>query len=385
MDERVLQARVGIVVVSALLLTAILIVLFGDAPVFFKPGRTIYVKFPSAPGIMEGTPVRKSGILIGRVQKVDFAQGSSDVIVTLQIDEGRELWDHEICRISSDSLLGDKALEFAPSGGSIGKKLIQGGNASKPLTGIARSEPLEVLSSLEGDLRDTLQSMTGAGNEVRRLANRINAAFGQTDEDQLRRVWDKAEEALTSVNKAMTQVNDVLKQDELREKLRQSLEQLPLAIQETQETMKVVRQAATRADQNLRNLEGITGPLGERGGDIVDQVESSVTQFEEVMGQLVQFTEKINSQEGSLGQFINNPELYNNVNNTVVRVEQLARDIRPIVNDVRVLSDKLARDPSRIIFGRGDNTKFPNFKIVEPPHQSWREELEPRSNWREPF
>ena len=195
MDERVLQARVGIVVVSALLLTAILIVLFGDAPVFFKPGRTIYVKFPSAPGIMEGTPVRKSGILIGRVQKVDFAQGSSDVIVTLQIDEGRELWDHEICRITSDSLLGDKALEFAPSGGSIGKKLIQGGDASKPLTGIARSEPLEVLSSLEGDLRDTLQSMTGAGNEVRRLANRINAAFGQTDEvGQSRRSADERQQ-----------------------------------------------------------------------------------------------------------------------------------------------------------------------------------------------
>ena len=111
--------RMLIVVVSALLLTAILIVLFGDAPVFFKPGRTIYVKFPSAPGVMEGTPVRKSGILIGRVQKVDFAQGSSDVIVTLQIDEGRELWDHEICRISNDSLLGDKSLEFVPS---VGKK-----------------------------------------------------------------------------------------------------------------------------------------------------------------------------------------------------------------------------------------------------------------------
>jgi phospholipid/cholesterol/gamma-HCH transport system substrate-binding protein len=381
MDERVLQARVGIVVVSSLLLTAILIVLFGDAPSFFKTGKTIHVKFPSAPGVTEGTPVRKSGILIGRVQKVDFAKDSSDVIVTLKIDEGRELWKHEICRISSDSLLGDKSLEFVRGNEPASNERIKDGDP--PYAGISPAEPLEALAGLQGELTKTLQSMTGAGNEVRRLANRMNTMFGQTDDQQLKRVWGKAEDALTSVDKAMTQVNNLLERDELREKLQQSLDQLPMAIQETQETMKVVREAAARADRNLRNLEGLTGPLGERGADIVDQVETSVAQFEEVMSQLAQFTKQINSEEGSLGQFINNPDLYNNVNKTVIRVERLAKDLRPIMNDVRVISYTLSRDPSRIIFNRGDNTKYPNFKI-EAPH-SWREQLKPPSDWREPF
>lgn len=381
-----LQARVGIVVISALLLTAILIVLFGDMPTLFEHGTEFFVGFPSAPGVSEGTPVRKSGILIGRVKKVAFAEDGPGVVVTVKLDEGRELSKHEVCMIQNDSLLGDAVLEFQPGDGEPTKEMIKAGERVK---GIARTDPLEMLSGLQGSLRRTLDSMSQAGDKVGRLADRFDDIAKLTNPDQIRETWNKADYALDQINRAMTRVNNVLGEDDLSKELRHGIEELPKAIQETRAAMASVRAAAERADRNLRNLEGLTGPLGERGEEIVSKVDSGVAQLNEVLGQLTQFTQQLNSQEGSLGRLMNDPTLYNNVNSTVAKIERLVTDVRPIVSDIRVFSDKIARDPGRLgvsgALRRESNNKYPNFEIVEPVPHHWREDLKPPDDWHDRF
>jgi phospholipid/cholesterol/gamma-HCH transport system substrate-binding protein len=112
MDERVVQFRVGITVLAAVIITGILMLLFGEAPALLRGTYTIYIKFPSAPGVSQDTPVRKSGIRIGRVSKVQFAP-DNEVLVTASIDGGIELFRDEAVRIKS-GLLGDAELEFVP-------------------------------------------------------------------------------------------------------------------------------------------------------------------------------------------------------------------------------------------------------------------------------
>lgn len=66
-----MQFRVGVVVLGTLIITAILLVIFGKLPSLI-PGRyyTIRVYFDYANGVDKDTPVRKSGVLIGRVTDV---------------------------------------------------------------------------------------------------------------------------------------------------------------------------------------------------------------------------------------------------------------------------------------------------------------------------
>jgi ABC-type transporter Mla subunit MlaD len=73
MDERALQFRVGFMVLAALISAAILAAIFGNLPSLGLGSKTIDVRFPEAPGATVGTPVRKSGILIGRVTGIRFA------------------------------------------------------------------------------------------------------------------------------------------------------------------------------------------------------------------------------------------------------------------------------------------------------------------------
>ena len=73
MDERMMQFRVGVVVLFVALIAAFLTLLFGHFPAAFgRRTYTIYIDFAQAPGIDRETPIRKAGVLIGRVYKVEL-------------------------------------------------------------------------------------------------------------------------------------------------------------------------------------------------------------------------------------------------------------------------------------------------------------------------
>ena len=57
----------------------------------------------------------------------------------------------------------------------------------------------------------------------------------------------------------------------------------------------------------------------------------------------------LNSREGTLGQLINNREIYDQINEAATNVNELTRQLRPIVNDVRIFSDTIARHPGAIV------------------------------------
>ena len=72
MNDRQTEFRVGIVILATLLVLGILIVFFGELPSFSRDQYMLTIRFDEAPGVTVGTPVRKSGILIGRVDLVDL-------------------------------------------------------------------------------------------------------------------------------------------------------------------------------------------------------------------------------------------------------------------------------------------------------------------------
>ena len=117
MDDRIVKFRVGVMVVATMFLTGIMVLLFGDVQSYFR-GYTIYIHFAEAPGVTDGTPIRKSGIRIGRVTKVNFApQGG--VIVEATIDRDVELYARRNSaghRIAAGRRRGDSVRQAAAAG-----------------------------------------------------------------------------------------------------------------------------------------------------------------------------------------------------------------------------------------------------------------------------
>ena len=110
-----MQFRVGVVFLATLLITGILLVLFGKLPSFVGRYYTIQIRFSDAAGVTKDTPVRKSGILIGRVTDVQLIDADSKVLVTAKIQSDKKIYRNEDCLHHPRTCCGDTAISFIPN------------------------------------------------------------------------------------------------------------------------------------------------------------------------------------------------------------------------------------------------------------------------------
>jgi phospholipid/cholesterol/gamma-HCH transport system substrate-binding protein len=352
MDDRVLRLRVGVVVLAAALITAFLVARFGDLPLPGGGTYTIYVRFPRAPGVTQGSPVRMSGVQIGRVTSIDLLQPTG-ARVTAEIDSTRMILDCDTCWITSASVLGDSVLEFVPPDKiPPGAKAIEA--STEIINGRVASNPLEAFTNIEPALQAAMMSVRDAGSEVATAARHLNNSI-VNNQDQIPRIAQKTERALDQFNLAMTNINSMVGDPRTRQDMAEALKQFPNLVRDANQTLSKansafdsMKLASDRAALNLENLTNFTKPLGERGPQLVDNLDGSLANINELLEQLVTFTDNLNSREGSLGRLMNDPALYLKLERTLSNAEDLTARMKPVIDDIRVFSDKIARDPRQL-------------------------------------
>jgi len=352
MDDRTIQIRVGVVVVTAAVIAFLLVLFFGEKRPLFQQQKTIYLLFPHAPGVSPQTPVRKNGVLIGRVVNVELRE-EGGVTLTAKIESRFKVFRNEVVRISTASLIGDAVLEFVPSHVE-GASREEIADDEVIADGVVAADPLRVLANLEPRLTGAISSIENAGNEVTHLARNMNTIVGN-NQDQFQRVIQKSELAMEHFRSAMETVDEVVGDPEIKANLKRSLRELPQffddarsTLGEARQTLAGFQQMTARADSNLQNLEKFTKPLSEKGEVLADRIESAVINVDTLLDQLVQFSSQLNNRDGTLGKLLYDKELYDRLHRSAVNIEDATRRIRPILDDVRIMSDKLATDPRQL-------------------------------------
>lgn len=353
MEERVLQFRVGVLVAATIIIGIILIVIF-EGPTGLGGRKTVYIHFESAPGVTVNTPVRKSGILVGRVTDVQL-EDDGGVLITTRLDTNRHVKKNETCRISTGNFLGDAMLEFVRSEmpGQPNTPLEDGayleGVVSKDALTMM-SDAMNVFTNLSTDLRVALTSVESAGTEVGEVARNLNVLV-VNNQDQFNRILGHTERALGRFDTTMTAVQEIVSDEELRVRLNEVLERVPKVLEDASNMIAGLGRVAEEAEQNMVFLQGLTKPLGEKGDEIVASLQTSLNRLDTVLIELQTFGKSINNSEGTLSQLVNNPDLYYRLNSAAENIEELTFRMQPIVEDARVVSDKLARNPGRILRG----------------------------------
>ena len=412
MNERQMQFRVGVVVFATMIVGTLLAMLNGPVPTDWLPGRESYqvgIRVREAPGVAPDTPVRKNGLLIGRVESIDDLDDG--VILYAKIDGNRKLLSNHVPHIRT-SVLGDATIDFVTAPTDAPPQPLQDGAI---ITGVVDPNPFDAiakLGDLEDDIQKTMNALARAGNEVADVAERIDDAFGtETDEGRVKRLLDTTEVAMTQFAETMSAINQIIGDEpiddispaagqpaafrqplpnsqslpnaqplppgqqppgsqqppagqppidgrELRLRLRQGLNELPDAVREARTAMQEFRVVLESANKNFQNLEGFTEPLGRRGEDIANSIVEAVDGLDRLVEEFTVLSQALNNREGTLGQLIYNGQLYENLNRlihnanqVVLQVNDLTLRLKPVVNDARVFMDKAAREPGRLVTG----------------------------------
>ena len=360
MGSRNKQFTVGVMVFATIIVTGLLLLMNSDfswSP--FKNQYQLQVMVPQAPGVAKDTPVRRRGILIGRVYAVEDTDDGA--LITVSIDEGKHVKTNESARIQT-SLIGDSVIEFTPRTSPEGAQIVEPGGA--PLPGMYNPSPLDLIANLQGDLKQTIQALGRAGDEVAVLAERMNAVLGGQDIERIDRLVTSTETAMNSFSSVMQNLDDVLGDEQFKAQLKDELAQLPTVISDAKAIMEVLEKAVASADANLKNLQGLTGPLGERGPEIVAAMEASVDNLSDLLGEIALLSKNLNSKDGTIGKLIHDDQLYQQLAATISQASGAVSDVRGLINDrhlrirlrqildnVTAFAQKIAQDPGRLARG----------------------------------
>ena len=370
MNQRQQEFRVGIVALATGMIVVLLVALntgttlrFGEAP------YELLIRVDRAPGVGPNTPVQKDGVLIGRVERTEFLQGGG-VLVRANILPGAPIYRGDACRIQPSSLFGDAVINFSFTG--------EAGDASPldpgaEVSGMALPDPIEALTSLQVEVGPAIKSIGDAADGVTELTSRVSNAlgdeFGASEVNSLvsetRTAMARFTTTMDRMSATLDGINAIVDDPEIQAGIREAVTQAPelladarVTVQKADQTLESFGGVVASAENNLLNLEGLTKPLGERGPELADELISAVDVLGVALGDLQKFAAALNSSDGTISRLVNDPTLYEdittvvgNVNVVLTRIDSMLKRIRPIIEDVRVFTYKIAVEPGRLVGG----------------------------------
>lgn len=363
MDERVMQFRVGVMFLATLIITGILLVMFGKLPDYTGSKYAIRVRFDDAGGVAKDTPVRKSGILIGRVSDVELIDNDAGVMVTAKIQADKKIYDNEVCSISRNLLSGDTALVFSlpPDRRGVGNPvppdtLLKGAESGDP------GDP----TGLKRELKKPIDSVQNTGEALTAASKKLGEAADRVEEILDPEAQQNVQSILRDSAAALKTIQGVLGDEESRDKLTEAMKKLPDTIDNMNNTFKAtdetLRKFTERTDGKTpiermvstiemteRTLRKFSEPKANGEPAPADQIATAVENISEITTLMRSIMTRIDDGEGSLGALMKDRQLYDRLNRTAKNLEDVTLQLKPIVADARVFSDKIARHPGVIV------------------------------------
>ncbi|MBX3443706.1 MAG: MCE family protein [Planctomyces sp.] len=351
MNERQLQFRVGLFVFTALAIAVVLVLRFTDVQRYWRETYRVAVHFNDAPGVYRGTPVRLNGVPIGAVADIVLDDDEPGVLVVVEIHGDRRL-RKDAQPVLVRSLFGDATIEF--SSGSSTELL----PPNKRLKGEAAGDPLEAVGRLEQRVDQTLAAFQETSQQWGEVARNLNRLV-DTHEGHLDDVIERAAVALESFTRTMetadrtlTQAGNLLADPQLQQNLRDVTNELPALARETRQTIGAARETVVAAktsiqkiSESLDHISAATDPLAQHSARMTARLDHSLAQLDSFLTELNTFAQLINTEKGSMQRLARDPELYENLNRSAESMAVVLRNLEPILADVRIFSDKIARHP----------------------------------------
>jgi ABC-type transporter Mla subunit MlaD len=379
METQRQEFRIGIMVLACLVSLTLMTVFFGSGrrPMLNFGGetKTIQVRFQRAPGINRNSPVFKNGVRIGRVTRVELVENDHLVEVTVSLDRDRKVYTDEECRIRQAVITGDASLEFVKRLNYTGK-IEEVTPSFPPLSGIASSDLMSGISNIEGDVTRVIQSISGAAEHISTLAERLNLAIGTPEEFQAQKekfeaVVEETRQTMASVRQTTDGIGQFVNDPAIQSNVRKVIADLPEIIGKSmlfvQEARTLVEKGNVSLDELSPSFEKIS-KLVDAISKIADQVEGDVPetitaikrsaiQLESLFSELKMIVENFRNADGTLKRLIRDPEAYQKLLATLDNVEKITDEVnwmlqvdaKPIAHNVKILTDKAARDPSIFI------------------------------------
>ena len=366
-----MKFRLGLMIICGFVILVTLIVIFSDWQSIFAGNRyKVNVIFQNAPGVKENTPIKQSGILIGRVRKVELVDQGA--LVTAFIETQYKLYNNQAFRLTLN-ILGDaelNVLQQAPR--TAETKMIKPGEV---LEGYMAPSMLQLATDMQGDIAAAINSITDTSQKLNRILTNLDDVF-KDNKDDMKGMVSQIRDLAQQTRDLIARTNAMLSDPEVQEGIHDTIVALPQTIKDAKdvfaefkttahkvngladsfgtiiqnsgETLNVINQVAKKTDQSLGDINNITGTLSDRKGIWMEKIGRSLDNLDNALLQISEFTTTLNSTDGTIGRLAKDPTLYEKLESTLDEIRELKSQLEPVVANAQVFSDKIARHPEQL-------------------------------------
>ncbi|HEX6617076.1 MAG TPA: MlaD family protein [Gemmatimonadales bacterium] len=293
MDLRVREVTVGTIV-----LVAILVFVFGTMWLSGRrvgAGNTVRIQFENVSGLKRASPLRISGVNVGKVEAIDFVDVGK-VLVEASLPPQITPKADATAEIVSVTFVGDYAVDFDP--GQSGQRL--------PPGTVIRGQRAEGLSDRAAELSTRADSLLISAQEI----------INQETADQLRATMSALQATLKSTQQTMRILSDTARG--------------PMG--ELSRTLATFRQLGARLDSTLGN-PNLARAL-DRTDTLTANLSAMTAQLTTTSARLDSVLAGVNSGRGTIGKFATDSGFYT--------------DIRGLSQSMKQLIDELKKHPGKV-------------------------------------
>jgi phospholipid/cholesterol/gamma-HCH transport system substrate-binding protein len=349
--------RVGMLVAVAIAVLMVFLFAIGSEQKIFSRKNEYKVRLDSVTGLAEGNPVKISGVTVGVVKDVNlpFDPKAKDVDITLMVDRkysGRIRTDSR-ARLKKLGLLADASFVDITPGSPRFDELEPGSQIPA-----ARQTNVDQLISSGEDLVDNLVQISYSLKNVLARVDRGEGLLGEltTSPETKQRLTETLLSTLNKTNSVLEHIEsgkgvlgkmiyDDAYADQLTGSLSQTVTNLQTLISDVQGSLKngngllpaLLNDAASKQKvmtlvDNLNttsaNLAAVTGTF-KQGQGIVPRLmndkafaDQALSEFAGLVHDLNSSVEKINQGNGTASKLLNDPSVYESINDILIGINE---------------------------------------------------------------
>ncbi len=305
----------GIVSVAALGVLVTLLLMFGELRWLVQPSYPISIAANIGAGLRAGSQVTLNGVPIGEVASV-VVRPAEDPPVRITADINEDVDLPESCLVTTESPLigGGSRLGFLMPDDPSGRTAMAARDGSFLVTAEFMTFEDRIASIVSEDFKKLARNL----NE---LVEPIGDPDDPANAGSIRASVSKLNRLLAAAHKAFDGANLWLNDEQLRTDAKSAVWKANQLIEQASAAMEAVADAAKGIEGQATTLAGDLRPVIERMRQTLEHVQS--------------ISEKVDAGDGTVGQLVNNPDLYRSLEDAGKRLASTLAELELLVQKVR--------------------------------------------------
>ncbi len=355
MTERVRNMAVGITVILALCGLGGMIILFGEVPSFARSGYKLKILLPASGGVVSGSEIRLNGIHVGSAVGIKLMEAPNvEVAVDCRIDRRYRIPTNVTTSVGTRGFGGSAFIDLYSSGQASEGYLPTDGTAVlegkiTPYGGLLGSETSAELSKIAESfqsfsrLADNLNSVlmgqpppkpaaTGPASASAPATGAAPASAPATAPEN-----QGLAAAINKFNTMLDGLNAIFNNQQNQENIQVSLANLRATTDKASKIVDDVQAFAKEARETMANVNATTSETGKHVNELTDRLGDDAARLGRLLTTLNEATEKIAHGEGTAGKLISDPQLYNDL---VDSMRQLSKTMIELQGTLKTWREK---------------------------------------------